>query len=167
MKRICVVSDVDGCLTNGNFIYTEEGKIAKIFGPHDNDGAKLLRKNGIDIIFISADKRGFLITKKRIEDMKCQISNVSEVERVNWIREWKAEEHYDVIIFFGDGIGDAQVKKQGACDWFVCPANARPEAKKIANYITEHEGGNGALLDLAYAVINEYIPENEQKDLYE
>ena len=28
MKRI-VISDVDGCLTDGKFVYTSEGKVAK------------------------------------------------------------------------------------------------------------------------------------------
>ena len=28
--------DVDGVMTNGQFAYTKEGKIMKIFGPDDN-----------------------------------------------------------------------------------------------------------------------------------
>ena len=85
MKKIIVISDVDGCLTDGKFVYTAEGKVSKTFGPHDNDGVKLLRKNGIETIFISADKRGFPITEKRITDMKCQITCVSETDRGDYI----------------------------------------------------------------------------------
>ena len=30
--------DVDGVLTTGQFLYTENGKTMKIFGPDDHDG---------------------------------------------------------------------------------------------------------------------------------
>lgn len=160
-KRICVVSDVDGCLTDGNFIYTVDGKVAKIFGPHDNDGVKLLAKNDIKTVFISADSRGFPITKKRIEDMKCEIYQVSEKERLHWIRNYKAENNIDVLIFFGDGIADAKVKNENACTLFVSPENARPEAKAVANHVTEHRGGQGAFLDLAIWVCKMFNKTNK------
>lgn len=147
-----VISDVDGCLTDGRYIYTADGKVAKVFGPHDNDGVKLLKANDIDVVFISADKRGFPITKKRIEDMKCPIFNVSEAERVDWVRDYIKENDYQFSVFFGDGISDVPVKD--AVTYFVCPANARKEAKHAANYVTESIGGQGAFLDLAQWVLN-------------
>jgi len=61
------IIDVDGVLTTGQFLYTTEGKAMKVFGPHDNDGLKLL-KNKVKIKFITADERGFPITQKRIVD---------------------------------------------------------------------------------------------------
>ena len=51
------VFDVDGVLTTGQFLYTVDGKFAKVFGPHDADGIKLLKDNNIKIQCISADKR--------------------------------------------------------------------------------------------------------------
>ena len=93
-RKMIVISDVDGCLTDGKFIYTSEGKVAKIFGAHDNDGIKLLRKNGIEVRFISADKRGFEITKKRIEDMKCEVDYVPESLRASYLARYCADERY-------------------------------------------------------------------------
>ena len=72
--------DVDGVLTTGQFLYSEEGKIFKIFGPHDSDGLKLIKQD-IDISFISADKRGFEISKKRVEDMGFSLVYCSEQDR--------------------------------------------------------------------------------------
>lgn len=150
IKRI-VISDVDGCLTDGRYIYTADGKVAKVFGPHDNDGVKLLKASGIDVVFISADKRGFPITKKRVEDMKCPIYNVSETERVDWVKNYIIDNGYEFSAFFGDGIGDVPVKS--VVTYFACPANARKEAKAAACYITESIGGQGAFLDLAQWVL--------------
>ena len=72
MNKI-VISDCDGCLTDGKFIYTADGKIAKVFGAHDNDGVKMLKKADYEVVFITADKRGYDRTKKRIDDMRCPL----------------------------------------------------------------------------------------------
>ena len=69
-KKICVISDVDGCLTDGNFIYTVDGKVAKIFGPHDNDGVKLLAKNNINMRALSiAETEDFGILRLIVNDV--------------------------------------------------------------------------------------------------
>ena len=57
------ILDVDGVLTTGQMIYSEEGKKYKIFGPHDNDGLKMI-KDLINIHFISADIKGFVHNQK-------------------------------------------------------------------------------------------------------
>lgn len=152
MSKMIVISDVDGCLTDGRYIYTADGKVAKVFGPHDNDGVKLLKSHGIDVVFISADKRGFPITKRRIEDMKCQIFNVSESERVQWVDNYIKSNGYDQSVFFGDGINDVPVKE--VVTYFACPANARKETKMAAQHITESIGGQGAFLDLSQWVLS-------------
>jgi YrbI family 3-deoxy-D-manno-octulosonate 8-phosphate phosphatase len=148
-KKMIVISDVDGCLTDGKYVYTVDGKIAKTFGPHDNDGVKLLRKNGIDVRFISADRRGFPITKKRIEDMKCEIDYVSEADRADYLQKFCDDARYsNGVVFFGDGLGDlAAAKRTNAI--LIAPANARPEVKAYARIVTANIGGEGAFLDLA------------------
>lgn len=148
-KRV-VISDCDGCLTDGKFIYTVDGKVAKTYGPHDNDGVKLLKSFGFDVIFISADKRGFDITKKRIDDMKCPLYLVSEGEREQFVEDLVKE--YNFSVFFGDGISDIAAGLKA--DIFVCPNNARHEAKDECDYVTESNGGEGAFLDLAQYVVD-------------
>ena len=61
-----LVMDVDGVLNTGHFLYTEDGKFAKIFGPHDKDGLDIARKLGLTIDFVTADATGFEITRARI-----------------------------------------------------------------------------------------------------
>ncbi len=145
------ISDVDGVLTNGQFTYTEQGKVSKVFGPHDADGVKYLKKYGIDVIFISADVRGSKITAARIKDMNCDFRVVSESERLGWIKS-----RYDItndVIYMGDGIHDAEILKQAFMS--IAPNNARWEAKAKAQYVTPTDGGNGAFLDAAIYTINE------------
>ena len=39
------IIDVDGVMTTGHMLYTENGKTMKVFGPDDHDGLSLLKKN--------------------------------------------------------------------------------------------------------------------------
>lgn len=163
-KKIIVVSDVDGCLTDGGLYYTATGKAMKKFGAGDHEGLKLLKKNGIDTEFISADRAGLPIVEKRMKDMSnSKLTILSETERVQYIMSLK--EKYDIVVFFGDGLGDASLAKKAICDVFICPKQARSEVKLVANYVTEFEGGYGAYLDMAIWICK-LLKKDEYKSLY-
>ena len=105
---VCFCLDVDGVLTNGQFIYSRHGKEFKTFGADDNDALGLLRPL-IEIVFVSGDERGFEISKRRIvDDMGYPLSLVSTTRRLEWIRErWPL----DRVIYMGDGIFDSLVMR--------------------------------------------------------
>ncbi len=72
-------------LTTGQFLYSVDGKAYKIFGPHDNDGIKLLSQKK-RVLFLTADQRGFQISRKRIvDDMKQELVLVAESERLDYL----------------------------------------------------------------------------------
>ena len=55
-KMTNFILDVDGVLASGNFYYSADGKVMKVFGPDDNDALSLL-KNYIDISFVTGDRK--------------------------------------------------------------------------------------------------------------
>ena len=134
------ILDVDGVLTTGHFIYSSEGKMFKLFGPDDNDGLSLL-KSMINIRFVTGDRKGFPISKKRIvDDMNYDLDLVSTIRRIDWIRE---RYDPDEVIYMGDGIFDHYVMKE--VGYSIAPANADANAKKYADYITSRSGGDRAV----------------------
>ncbi|MFA6550020.1 MAG: HAD hydrolase family protein [Candidatus Gracilibacteria bacterium] len=144
-----IVFDVDGVFTTGQFLYTEEGKFAKIFGPHDNDGIKLI-KQYLEVEAISADKRGWKITKKRIqEDMNIPLTEVSEKDRVDYFKKMG---DLSQIIYMGDGIHDVPIFN--LVGYSIAPANAVQSAIKAANYVTTVKSGEGAVLEACLHVID-------------
>lgn len=152
--RIVVISDVDGCLTDGGMYYDSTGKVMKKFSAGDHEGLKWLLKNGIDVEFITADKAGLPIVKRRMQDMSnAPLHFVTERERVSFIESYRSQ--YDVIIFFGDGPGDAIVKKKIACNWFICPAQSVESVKEEATFVLRKRGGDGAFLEFAELVLTE------------
>ncbi len=144
-----LIIDVDGVMTTGHHIYSKNGKLFKIFGPHDHDGIKLL-KDFIKILFVTADKIGFSISKKRIQtDMKQKIILLNEKDRYDFL---KSKFGLQNIVYIGDGIHDEKIIKD--CLYGISPKNARSEAKKHAKYITSSKSGEGAVLDACLKVKN-------------
>src|SRR3990167_374328 len=81
-KPVCLILDVDGVMTTGQFLYTTQGKAIKIFGPDDNDGLSLLKPH-LEIRFITGDKKGFPVSKKRIvDDMGFSLDLVSTIHQI-------------------------------------------------------------------------------------
>ena len=154
MTRLNFVLDVDGVMNTGQFLYSKEGKAYKVFGPHDYDGLKLL-KDKLQIKFITADRRGYSITKKRIvEDMRFELDLISEQERFNYIKQ-----NFDLkaLIYMGDGYHDAKILR--ACKFGIAPANARKEAKEAADFVTESRSAEGAVFDACIEINKRFFTE--------
>lgn len=136
------ILDVDGVLTTGQFFYTVDGKVMKVFGPDDNDALALL-KPYMDIQCITGDRKGFAISERRIvQDMKLPLTLVSTIKRVDWIAE-----RHDLaqVAYMGDGIFDHYVMKR--VGYAMAPANADPLAKQHAHYVTQRTGGDRAVAE--------------------
>lgn len=151
-RPVCLILDVDGVLTTGQFLYSAEGKVMKVFGPDDNDGLSLL-KNNLEIRFITGDKKGFAISRKRIvEDMGYPLDVVSTIRRVEWIRE---KYPIDKVIYMGDGIFDHYVMRE--VGYAIAPANADRLAKQHANYVTERSGGDRAVAEACLHILERFF----------
>ena len=143
------ILDVDGVLTNGKFLYSQEGKIYKEFGPHDAFSLNSISKH-LNIHFVSADKRGFKISQKRIVDMGFELTLVTEKERYDFI---SSKYKMDKLIFMGDGDADSKILNEAFIG--IAPNNARPSAKSAADYITACNGGEGAVAEACDWLVKE------------
>ena len=151
-RPACFILDVDGVMTTGQFLYTAEGKAMKVFGPDDNDGLSLL-KPYLEIRFITGDKKGLPISKKRIvDDMRFPLDVVSTIRRVEWIAE---RFPLDAVIYMGDGIFDHYVMKR--VGYSIAPANADKFAKRHADHVTERSGGDRAVAEACLHILEKFF----------
>ena len=58
----------------------------------------------------------------------------------------------------GDGIYDAKIIKD--CYYGIVPKNARIEARKVSNYITNSKSGEGAVLDACIKILKYFFKKN-------
>ena len=156
----CFILDVDGVLSTGQFFYAAGGKTMKVFGPDDNDGLSLL-KSSIEIRFITGDKKGFEISKKRIvDDMGYELDLVSTVKRIDWIRD---RYHAPNVIYMGDGIFDHYVMRE--VGYAIAPSNADKLAKQHAHYVTERSGGNRAVAEACLHIMDKFFTAYDPTEL--
>jgi len=146
------ILDVDGVMTDGKFIYSEKGKIQKSFGPDDHDGLSLISEF-MKIRFITGDKRGFKISKKRITNhMKFKLDLVSTVKRLDWIKQrYKLNE----VVYMGDGLMDILVMNKVL--YSICPANGNDLTKKYSNFTTKRSGGDRAVAEACLHLLNKFF----------
>jgi 3-deoxy-D-manno-octulosonate 8-phosphate phosphatase (KDO 8-P phosphatase) len=150
-----LVLDVDGVMTNGQFFYDKNGKCIKIFGPDDNDALSIL-SNFLNIVFVTGDRKGFSISKKRIEkDMNFKLFLVSTFKRVEWIKE---RYNLSETIYMGDGIFDYLVMKK--VKYSIAPKNADLNCKKYANFITKRDGGDRAVAEACLHILKKFFKIN-------
>jgi len=159
IKPTLFILDVDGVMTTGHFIYSKNGKEFKVFGPDDNDAISLLSPF-IKIIFVTGDKKGLDISKKRIQDdMQQSLYLVSTIRRLDWIKENYPNES---VIYMGDGIFDHYVMKH--VDYAIAPKNADLNAKKYANYVCKRSGGERAVAEACLHILETFFqPFNPEK----
>lgn len=152
MKPNNFILDVDGTLTAEHFIYSKKGKDYKLFGPDDADALKILKKF-ININFVSADKRGFEISKKRVKDMGFKIYFVNkDLDRLNWL-----ENKFELkkIIYMGDSFTDIPIFKK--VRYSIAPYNSFHLCKKYADYITKHSGGSRSVAEACDKILKTFF----------
>ena len=160
LEKKVFILDVDGVLTTGQFFYTKDGKEMKVFGPDDNDGLGLLNPH-IEIRFITGDKKGFPISRKRIkDDMNFELDLVSTIKRIDWIKE---RYNLDEVIYMGDGIFDHYVMKQ--VGYSIAPSNSDELAKLSADFVTKRSGGNRAVAEACLHILEKFFKKYDAKKL--
>lgn len=150
------VLDVDGVIARSMLLYTSRGKAMKVFGPDDHDALNLLRER-LNIMFITGDKRGFEISKKRIVDeMNFDLFLVSTFERAKWFQE-----HTDPskTIYMGDGIFDTPVFDLVA--YSICPSDGFYLTREKANFVTKCEGGNRAVAEACIHILAKFFNQTD------
>lgn len=151
MSKPVFIMDLDGVLTNGCFLYDKDGKAYKTFGPDDADALKLI-KDKVELVFVSADHRGFPISTKRINDMGYELTNVKSSERLEWIKSrWNLKD----VIYMGDSFVDIPIFQNVGVS--ICPNDGFWFAKRFATYVTIHNGGQRAVADAVFWIAKKIL----------
>ena len=143
--------DVDGVLTDGRIIYDSKGRDSKFFDVHDGLGVYLLSKVGIKTVLITA--KGSATIKPRARDMRVAevFSDVSPKSAMLGKLTKKYNVLEDEVCFVGDDLVDLGLIK--LVGFSVAVANASPEIKAAAYYITTKYGGRGAVREVAELIL--------------
>jgi 3-deoxy-D-manno-octulosonate 8-phosphate phosphatase (KDO 8-P phosphatase) len=141
-----LIFDVDGVLTDGQIFVIPgpdgHGIESKGYAAHDGLGISLGRLGGLRIGIIT--KRQSQTVAIRANDLKLEFVYQGQSHKMNAINEILAKTHIGIsqLCYVGDDIIDLPVMRQ--CGLAIATANARPQVKAAAHYITPNPGGHGA-----------------------
>ena len=154
-RRIKIILfDVDGVWTDGTiWIYpmpvaAPDGSVAtkmveaKGYSAHDGAGVTLARLGGMKVGIIT--KRISDTVAMRARDLKLEFVYQGQAFKMKAVREIAENTgvSLDEIAYVGDDVIDLPVMRQ--CGFAVAVANARPQVKAEAHYVTPNKGGEGA-----------------------
>ena len=141
-----LVMDVDGTLTDGKIYMGEHGEVMKAFSIKDGCG--------IHDIAIPNEITPVIITGRRSKILENRASELGITELHQGIsNKWEAlrgvVNDMKQVAYIGDDINDLdcmrKVKESGGLTG--CPKDAVKNVKAIADFVSEYNGGEGAVRD--------------------
>lgn len=147
--------DVDGVLTdNAIFLAPVNGDRVefKRFDIQDGLGHTLLRGTGIEVIWVSG--RPSEATTLRARELRVgTVLQIAKARKLPVMEELLRERGiaWREVAFVGDDLADLPILRRAGVP--IAVANAVPEAKALAAYVTAASGGHGAVREAIEALL--------------
>jgi len=153
LRRVrALVLDVDGVLTDGGMYYGNDGEVLKKFHTRDGMGIALLREAGISVAFITGEQTEIVrrrAAKLRVEDVYLGVEEKgAALQDFLKKRQLKVEE----VAYVGDDMNDLPCLKQVGLA--IAVADAMPQVRKAAHWVTRCRGGEGAVREVAELLLS-------------
>jgi len=151
-----VVFDVDGVLTDGSLLYSEQGEQLKRFNVKDGVAMKLLPKWGVEVAIITAKDSPPL--RKRMQDLGVKHFYPgchNKAEAFKELAETLAIDLKDTA-YVGDDVIDLQVMPLAGVSF--CPADAHVILTRFCDISLSKVGGKGVAREVADIVLASRMP---------
>jgi N-acylneuraminate cytidylyltransferase len=145
-----VITDFDGVHTDDTAIVGEAGVEFVRVSRSDGAGVARLRAAGVPVLICSAEAHPVVSARaaKLGVDVRQGVSDKAAA-----VREWAAERGLDLdrVAYLGNDRGD--LPALAIVGWPVAVADAIPEVRRVARLVLGRAGGQGAVRELADAVL--------------
>ena len=147
LKKIkAFVFDVDGVLSSTKVFIVSDGELMRSSNVKDGYAIQLALKKGFEVGIITGGFSNDVATRYRKLGVKhiylCSIRKLADYKDFRKSTRLK-DKH---IMYCGDDMPDYEVMKKVGLP--VAPADAAPEIKKIAKYVSPQNGGDGVARDI-------------------
>ena len=153
LKRIrALVLDVDGVLTDGGMYYGPMGEGLKRFNVKDGMGLRLVIEAGIAVALISGENSEIL--RRRAEKLQIADVFIGIEDKLKTMETFLAGKKIalDEAAYVGDDVNDlAPMEKAGLP---IAVADAVPEVRKAAKWVTSRRGGDAAVREVCDAILS-------------
>lgn len=142
-----LLTDCDGCLTDGGMYYSEKGDELKKFSTRDGMAFGMMREKGIITGIVTGENVD--LNRRRAEKLRLDELHAGIHDKLSVVKEI-AEKYgvsLDEIAYVGDDVNDLETLK--AVGLSCCPKDAVEAVRNAVDYVSEAEGGRGVIRDVA------------------
>jgi len=145
------VLDVDGVLTDGTLLLLEDGQMVRRMNIKDGYALQLAIKKGYHILVISGGNSDAV--KLRLQKLGVVEVYMNVVDKKGILQEYvsKYDLRWEQVLYMGDDIPDLFPMQMVGLP--CCPADAVPEIRHIAHYVSQVNGGYGCVRDVIEKVL--------------
>jgi len=141
-----LILDVDGVLTDGSLYFGPQGEALKVFHVRDGHGIKMLQKAGIEVAFLSGRRSDAAYHRARElgvsrfhEGLRDKVAVMEEIMASMGIEAGAVAAVGDDLVVL------PHLRRSGLA---VAVADAVPEVKAAAHWVTNLPGGRGAVREV-------------------
>ena len=143
--------DVDGVLTDGRIIYTDDGHEIKAFNVQDGAAIKLLMEHGLQVALLTG--RRSPMVERRANELGIRLLEQGLEDKGPALDAMAARLNIPAmaIAHVGDDLPDLALFER--VGFAISVPNGHPEVKARADYITSTRGGDGVARELAELIL--------------
>jgi 3-deoxy-D-manno-octulosonate 8-phosphate phosphatase (KDO 8-P phosphatase) len=147
-----LVLDVDGVLSDGRLYFSNAGEEIKNFHIQDGLGIKLLARGGVEVAIITG--RSSNIVALRAEQLGVRHVMQGREDKLAALQELCKLLALDLnrVAYMGDDLPDlAAIRRAGLS---LTVANANPVVRNHADWVSQHNGGDGAVREACELILD-------------
>lgn len=145
-----IIFDVDGVLTDGGLIYHADGE-SKVFNVRDGHGVVMARLAGLRTAFLTG--RSSEVVRRRAAELKINALREGVIRKGEVLNELLTalDVRPEHVCYAGDDLVDLPVMRK--VGFPVTVADAVPEVRAAAVWVTPSRGGQGAAREIVEFIL--------------
>ncbi|MGD8384715.1 MAG: 3-deoxy-manno-octulosonate-8-phosphatase KdsC [Lysobacterales bacterium] len=146
-----LVLDVDGVLTDGKLYFDPDGNELKAFNTRDGFGMKMLQRSGVEVAVITA--RNSAAVTHRMQQLGIRHLFQGCENKLEAFMQLLSTTGLDAeqVCYAGDDWIDLPILIRAGLA--VAVANAEPQVKERAHWVTRQRGGDGAVREICNLIL--------------
>ncbi len=146
-----LVLDVDGVMTDGRIIYTDDGEEVKAFDVKDGHSIKLLMRGGVEVALLTG--RESRVVLHRADNLGIKMVYQGAKDKLPVFERLLTEKGLNgkEVCYLGDDLVDMPVMKRVGLS--VSVADGHEDLKDCVDYVTKSPGGRGAVREVCELIL--------------
>ncbi len=140
-----IVIEVDGCMTDGKIYLDSSGNKSRTYNVLDAEAIKDIIHKGYSVGLICGENINQfkdIFKKWNLRFIAGKIDN-----KLEWVKQYIEPLYISLnqVAFMGFNLSDIKLLQE--CGYSVCPSNAHHKVADICKFVSNFEGGNGAIYE--------------------